>query len=161
MIERLLEAILTALLVSGGGATADAPFATDPEDEDAQHASVEGEEDGGPPDFARISELIRLNVEAARARAAAAHEHAGQIREWTACIAANAANPEDAPRDDTFDPKIGCEDLRPATTPDGLPHGADDEEAEARGDEDAGPPSWVPGPPPWAGAGTSGADPDE
>jgi hypothetical protein len=165
MIERLLEAILTALLVANGGATAGAPLLTDAEDTDGQQSGAIVEEDGdGPPDFERIAALIAANVAAANGRAAAALEHAAQIREWTACIRANASNPEDRPRDDSFDPKIGCEDLRPATTPGGHPHGADD----ADDDGEAGPPSWAggpppwgPGPPPWAGAPTSGADPEE
>jgi hypothetical protein len=77
--------------------------------------------------------------EEAEANHAAARAFAERIREWTACIQDNAANAE-TPRGDDFDPKDGCEDVKPETTPSGQPFdpGADERsEAAEEGGEDA------------------------
>ncbi|GIU84547.1 MAG: hypothetical protein KatS3mg008_1322 [Acidimicrobiales bacterium] len=42
------------------------------------------------------------------------------VREWAHCVAENARNAP-TPRDESFDPKVGCEDVAPATTPSGRP----------------------------------------
>ncbi len=136
-----------------------------PEDE-VEETELEYEQ--GPPDLDTVRQQVEANISAAAERAAAAQAHAEAIRAWTGCVAANAANPESVPRDDTFDPKAGCGDK--PLTPDGAPDDDVDEDAgrpDQLGPEqvgppaDAGPPDWVPGPPPNAGPGAGGDDEGE
>jgi len=73
-------------------------------------------------------EASEARTEEAAANHAAATQFASDIRAWTSCIQENAANPEETPRDDDFDPKDGCEGVASETTPGGQPFnpGADD-----------------------------------
>lgn len=184
MFKVVFAAVLLLLLAAGTslGLTGVAPPTNDEtglfqqtEEETEVEVEVEDPEDGGPPDFDEIRDRVQANMdraqanmEAAAVRAKAANDHATAIGLWTACVAANAANPEDEPRDDSFDPKEGCGPKPP--TPDGAPDNDVDEDAgppeelgpQGQGVPDgAGPPDWIGGPPPWAGPGGVGSDGEE
>ena len=78
-------------------------------------------------------------AQARQADAEANHEaataFAEQIREWTDCINDNATDAP-KPRVADFDPKDGCEDVKPETTPGGQPFdpGADGDEGSETAD---------------------------
>jgi hypothetical protein len=167
MLEKILELLAAlALAITGGAGAADVAPGANPQAAEAVTTTAE----------ARVTlaketaELIDFNMANAAERAAS--EHAAAVLEWTTCIATSAVtnNPAAADlvpgaEDPGFDPKDGCE-------PPALPaeaHGGEAGEAVGPpfpvpveppielpvvtdGDPDeAGPPSWVPGPP--AGAG--------
>jgi hypothetical protein len=155
MLRSLIAGAVAVLVVATIAAAGNGPPATvPPVDPPVAPPVEEGEaedeveaEDAGPPED--LAEMVQANKEFAAMRAEAALAHAEAIRAWTACIAANAANPEGEPRDDTFDPKIGCEKPTPPTAP-GEEDDGTDVEGEDTGPPDGivGPPDWVPGPPP-------------
>lgn len=140
ILRSALVAIVTLLLatttVAGLNHVAESDGATAPQveaDDDGVVPEVEPGDPGppegaGPPEGVR--EKVKANTDKAAARAAAAGEHAEGIMAWTACIADNAASPNGEPRDDSFDPKVGCENLRPAP-----PTDPDDPEIEVENED--------------------------
>ncbi len=137
LFARAAAGTAAAVIASSGiafaltGAPADLP--DDAQLPDAALGAAADPEDapeGTPGEDAAAAGQEEAEVRQAEAEAnhAAATAFAEDIRAWTDCIQDNAAN-SDTPRDEGFDPKDGCEDVKPETTPSGEPFepGSDDE----------------------------------
>ncbi|HUG29548.1 MAG TPA: hypothetical protein VMQ65_03405 [Candidatus Limnocylindria bacterium] len=91
-MDRIIELILSLLLSLGVG---------------APPGLGEGSTPGGPENGSKPPAQVEVLIAAANDRATAATEHARAVVAWAACVA-EAARTAALPRDEDFNPTLGC-----------------------------------------------------